>query len=89
MSDTNPPKERTSDHDVNLSWWESGEELCESVGAETARLIARVEPDANRRAALWLIGRRWIEVQYDENDPEGARAMQHWVRKMLTPPQPE
>lgn len=59
----------------------------EAIALDTARLIDRFEPDANRRAAIWLIGRQWIDKPCDSSDPRtGARAMQRWVRALLAQP---
>ena len=94
MTDTNPPKERETapgnDPEQELRHFgrailraRHNENVCEAVGAETARILEREETDPNRRAAFWLIGRGLIMSDYDDGSPTGARAMSQWVRMML------
>lgn len=63
------------------------ENEADAIGSEIASLIYQREPNPNRRAAIWLIGRQWIDTPCDASDPRtGARAMRRWVRAVLAQP---
>ena len=92
MTDTNPPEERaiSANGERHERMRQFGRQLlrvkeadtdAEAISCATSRFLNRHEPDANRRASLWLIGRTWIEEPCDSTDPRvGARAMDRWVR---------
>ena len=61
----------------------------EAINAETWLSLNLQEPDANRRAGLWLIGRNFFDKGSGSADPvEGAVAMRDWITAMLAPPEP-
>jgi hypothetical protein len=99
MTDTNPPQERETAHqdtDQKIAhpaglWWVLGSAICdqrnaEQISSETSSFLNQVEPDANRRAGLWLLSRQ-IGSDYD-SEAEGARLAGEWVRAMCKPPRP-
>ena len=75
-------------HEDDLPWWIARDEVCEFIGAETFRLLNEHEADAQRRAMFWLVGRRLVQTEHPEGDPEGARAMHRWMLGMLGLTQP-
>jgi hypothetical protein len=61
----------------------------EAISAETWQVLNLQEPDANRRAGLWLIGRNFFDEGAGSGDPvEGAVAMRDWITAMLAPREP-
>jgi hypothetical protein len=99
MTDTNPPQERETAHqDTNQGiehpespWWLVGSAICdqrnaEQIGSETWSFLNQIEPDANRRAGLWLLSRQ-IGSDYD-SEPESARIARQWLRAMCKPSAP-
>jgi hypothetical protein len=55
----------------------------EGINLSTWLFLNRQVPDANRRATLWLLGRRWIQDSNDSLDPrDGAREFSSWIRAM-------
>lgn len=61
----------------------------EAISGESWRLLNRREPDPNRRALLWLVGRTFLDEPNDSSDPrEGPRAMHAWISAMVAHAQP-
>jgi hypothetical protein len=87
MTDGNPPPERERQN-LDSTRNSSDDQSAETIERETWLLLNQTEPNAERRATLWLVGRGWVQSQYDEHDPAGARALQKWMRAMLNHPQP-
>jgi hypothetical protein len=94
MTDTNPPQEREAkNQDAGPSRYQrlrpfgSDEEAeAEALSSKTWNFLTREEPDASRRAALWLIGSQ-IGAGYDSAfthgvSAEGARAADTWIKSM-------
>jgi hypothetical protein len=62
----------------------------EALSRQTWDFLNNAEPDAGRRATLWLIAQGWIAADYD-SELEGARRADNWIRAMCkprSPPQP-
>jgi hypothetical protein len=55
----------------------------EAIGTLTWNFLQQHEPDANRRATLWLVGRTCIEEPGEYENPRvGARLFNTWVKAM-------
>lgn len=53
------------------------------IGLAAWRFLNAHEPDAKRRAAIWLVGRRFIDEPSASLDPRiGTRSIYRWIRAM-------
>jgi hypothetical protein len=94
MGDMNPPKERgltdrgtdPARYQILRSFGSDDEHEAEAVYLRTWDYLNRNEPDASRRAELWLMANR-IGADYDAASVdgvsvEGAHAAGAWIRSM-------
>ena len=56
----------------------------ETLSLQTWDFLQKEEPDAGRRAILWLMAQRWIADDYD-SELLGARRADAWLRAMCKP----
>jgi hypothetical protein len=94
MTDTNPPEEREATRRTGLLREFGGsfgdEREAEAVSSATWAFLNEAEPDANRRATLWIAASTWIAADYERcrgrqwsnNSSEGARRADAWIRAM-------